>query len=118
MSSAPAVWLTSFIELCRHIHVPGYQDNELVPYRRPAASELHRARQVAVRRSAAGLAPLGGGRGSARRPLSWRPARGRPRSKMPVRAGMKCSSDVRDSLRVEHQCCCGFERSQSEISPC
>ncbi len=30
----------------RHIHVPGYQDNELVPYRRPAASELHRARQV------------------------------------------------------------------------
>ena len=44
--------------------MPGYQDNELVPYRRPAASELHRARQVAVRRSAAGLAPLGGGRGS------------------------------------------------------
>ena len=26
--------------------MPGYQDNELVPYRRPAASELHRARQV------------------------------------------------------------------------
>jgi hypothetical protein len=32
--------------LRRNIHVPGFGDAEFTPYRRPAASDIHRARQV------------------------------------------------------------------------
>ena len=32
--------------LRRNIHVPGFGDAEFTPYRRPAASDVHRARQV------------------------------------------------------------------------
>lgn len=39
--------------LCRQLHVPGYGNEVVRPYRRPAASELHKVRAAAVRRALA-----------------------------------------------------------------
>ena len=35
----------------RHIEIPGFSNGEIRPYRRPAQSDLHKARVAAVRRS-------------------------------------------------------------------
>lgn len=42
---------------CRHLHVPGFGGETVRPYKRPALSEIHRARAANVRRAAADAAP-------------------------------------------------------------
>lgn len=42
--------LATFLERTHHLHVPGFT-KEYHPYRRPAASELHRERSIAVRKA-------------------------------------------------------------------
>ena len=39
--------------VCRQLHVPGYGSDVVRPYKRPAVSELHKARAAAVRRALA-----------------------------------------------------------------
>lgn len=54
--------LTPYLERAHHIRIPGF-GNELKPYKRPAASDLHRERAAAVRQSAAGGGTGTGGGG-------------------------------------------------------
>lgn len=58
--------LALYLERSHHLHVPGF-DKEYHPYRRPAASELHRSRSIAVRKAnaaaTAAAAAAGGGGG-------------------------------------------------------
>jgi transcription initiation factor TFIID subunit TAF12 len=64
--------LATYLERTHHLHVPGFL-KEYHPYRRPAASDLHRERTILVRKAqlAAGqatgeggaAAAAGGGRG-------------------------------------------------------
>lgn len=65
--------LATYLERTHHLHVPGFT-KEYHPYRRPAASELHRERTAAVRKAqlaasagaggGGGDGPGGGGRGT------------------------------------------------------
>jgi hypothetical protein len=41
----------------RHLQVPGFGSETVRPYKRPALSELHRARAAAVRKAAVDAAP-------------------------------------------------------------
>lgn len=55
--------LATYLERTHHLHVPGFT-KEYHPYRRPAASELHRERAAAVRKAQlAASAGAGGGGG-------------------------------------------------------
>ena len=51
--------LATYLERTHHLYVPGFT-KEYHPYRRPAASELHRERSIAVRKAQLAAAQAGG----------------------------------------------------------
>jgi len=51
--SHKAAVVDDIADCCRQLHVLGFGGDVLRPYKRPAASELHRTRAAAVRRAQA-----------------------------------------------------------------